>query len=190
MRASLLAERGRMNGRGLTRREIEEAISVFGYSINYRNVVVYEDAQWLSIFARATSFLLRAEPVLNQAITLGYWVFFPWTIYTSKSEAPDLRLRDTAWLIHELTHVWQFEHVGARTLFKSIRAHARYGKDAYVYGGESGLIKHRLEGGHLDDLNPEQQGDVARHYYVRANREQDLTAWKPYVFEFKNAIYR
>ncbi len=170
-----------MNRRRLTRREINEAISVFGYSINYRDVVIYEEAQWLGVFAHAAAFLLREEPVLNQAITLGYGVFFPGTIRTSTGEAPDLRLRDRAWLIHELTHVWQFEHVGARTLFKSIRAHARHGKDAYKYGGESGLIKHRLEGGRLDDLNPEQQGDVARHYYVRANRARDLTAWKPYI---------
>lgn len=190
MRASLLTVGGRMNRRRLTRREIDEAISVFGYSINYRDVAIYEETQWLGIFARAAAFLLRAEPVLNQAITLGFWVFFPGTIYTSTSDAPDLRLRDTAWLIHELTHVWQFEHWGARTLFKSIRAHARHGKDAYVYGGESGLLKHRLEGGYLADLNPEQQGDVARHYYVRAKRERDLAAWKPYVFEFQNAIYR
>ncbi len=179
-----------MKGRRLARREIHEAIGVFGYSINYRNVVVYEDAQWLNVFARAAALLLRAEPVLNQAITLGYWVFFPGTIETSKGEDPNLQLRDTAWLIHELTHVWQLEHLGARTLFKSIRAHVRHGKDAYNYGGESGLIEHRMAGRRLEDLNPEQQGDVARHFYVRAKRKQDITAWRPYMIEFQNAVYR
>ena len=190
MRGSLLTVSGRMNRRRLSRQEIDESITVFGYSINYRDVVIYEEARWLSAFARVIAFLLRADPILNQAITLGFWIFFPGTIHTSSLKSPDLQLRDTAWLIHELTHVWQFEHVGRITLFKSIRAHARHGRDVYNYGEESGLIKHRLDGRHLEDLNPEQQGDVARHYYVRTNRKEDITAWKPYIFEFQNAIYR
>ena len=177
-----------MNERGLTRTEITEAIQVFGYSINYWRVVVVEGARWPNALARIVGFLRREEPVLNQAIALGYYIFFPYEIQTSSAQGS--AIRNLAWLMHELTHVWQFEHIGYRTLFRSIRAHARYGRRAYDYGGEAELRALVESGGGLGQLNPEQQGEIARHYYVRLKSQSDTTAWKPFILAFWNAVYR
>ena len=63
-------------------------------------------------------------------------------------------------LIHEMTHIWQYQHgiSMVTTLFHAIR-----GK--YDYRGETALIAARREGKQFIDFNTEQQGDICRDYY-------------------------
>lgn len=71
--------------------ELREAKSVFGLSIDYDKVTVHE----------ATAYFFQPN---GTAITPSGEIYFPpadyrYSFATNRS--------DTAWLIHELTHVWQ-----------------------------------------------------------------------------------
>jgi hypothetical protein len=164
--------------------EIQEARIVFADAIRYERVRIAENASWPNRLASISARLMRNPPPSGDiAIALAYRLSFPIEIQTN---LPDDYIPHTAWLIHELTHVWQYERFGAVTLFRSIRAHFRHGPKAYDYGGEAGLRALVTSGGGLMDLNPEQQGDVARDYYRRLKRGQDRAAWLPFVMEFQN----
>jgi hypothetical protein len=73
---------------------------------------------------------------------------------------------DLAVVVHELTHVLQYERQGSIYIIQALRAQAR--GDAYNYGGAEGL-RDRFERlhQHLTDLNPEQQAAVAQDYYAK-----------------------
>ncbi|MBK8965765.1 MAG: DUF4157 domain-containing protein [Saprospiraceae bacterium] len=64
---------------------------------------------------------------------------------------------DMAWLIHELVHVSQMEHVGSQYMGEALHAQQTTG---YNYGGAAMLV-----GKNLKDFNREQQGDIIRDYY-------------------------
>jgi hypothetical protein len=79
--------------RKLTPGELREAKSVFGLSINYDKVIVHE----------ATAYFFQPN---GTAITPNGEIYFPpadykYSFATNRSDA--------AWLIHELTHVWQHQ---------------------------------------------------------------------------------
>jgi len=67
---------------------------------------------------------------------------------------------DMSWLIHELTHVWQYERMGAIYMAKAIHAQDNAG---YDYGGVEALEENAGEG--MLAFNLEQQGDIIRDYY-------------------------
>jgi hypothetical protein len=90
-----------------------------------------------------------------------------------------------AWLIHELTHAWQHQHGGWRSVIAALKIHLTIGLQGYDYGGPGGLRKARGGGKALKDFNPEQQGDIARHFYVELKRGRDTSAWMPYVEELR-----
>jgi hypothetical protein len=87
------------------------------------------------------------------------------------------------WLMHELTHVWQGEHTGPFYM-----AHALYSQntEGYDYKGdhpdeETALEAADAAGQGIDDINPEQQGDIVKDYYCRLSTGADVTAWQPFV---------
>jgi hypothetical protein len=55
------------------------------------------------------------------------------------------------------------------------------GSAAYAYGWESGLTAALARGDRLEDFNPEQQAEIARHYYYRLKKGLDVSAWKPWI---------
>lgn len=71
---------------------------------------------------------------------------------------PDLTYR--AWLVHELTHIWQYQR--GRTVPEL--ALDALGGD-YDYGGEQGLRDAAAQGKRFGDFNYEEQGDILRDYY-------------------------
>jgi hypothetical protein len=92
-------------------------------------------------------------------------------------------------LIHELTHVWQYEREGIDYTINSI-VEQNLG-DAYNYGynddyngsgGEDDLI---AANGDFSVFNVEQQATIIEHYYVRRYVEKlDASlyeAWQPYA---------
>ena len=98
---------------------------------------------------------------------------------------------DMAWLLHELTHVWQMEHVGMQYMGEALHAQATTG---YVYGVDNdhtndgngaALERARAGGATFESFNREQQGDIVKHYYRRVTEGRDVTAWQPYIDDLK-----
>jgi hypothetical protein len=92
-----------------------------------------------------------------------------------------------AWLIHELTHVWQYQHFWLAYLPQVMWAHLRDRSATYNYGFEPGLKKALARDGRLENFNREQQGEIARHYYYRLKMGKDVSAWRPFIAEFQSS---
>ena len=85
------------------------------------------------------------------------------------------------WLVHELTHVWQYCQLGPRYLVDALQAQAEYGHAAYDI--ETGLA----ECWPWDRFNLEQQGDVARACYLTLSKGDDASAFDPYSTTLRTA---
>lgn len=70
-------------------------------------------------------------------------------------------------VVHELTHVFQYERAGTVYIGGAIHAQATRGADAYNYGGPSGLVSAKSAGKHYRDFNREEQAQIAQDYYTR-----------------------
>lgn len=66
-------------------------------------------------------------------------------------------------LIHELTHVWQYQHFGLAYIPRALRA--QHSKAGYNYGGAVQLKRYRKQGKTIFDFNLEQQADIVSDYY-------------------------
>ena len=70
-------------------------------------------------------------------------------------------VNDRAVLMHELTHVWQFEHMGGRYIPDAL---AHNDLADYDYGGVAGLTAALAAGKGLLDFNVEQQAKIVEDY--------------------------
>ena len=91
--------------------------------------------------------------------------------------------------MHELTHQWQYQRTGLRYLSAALRVQVRLGRLAYDYRRgepslEASLTSARTAGHKLTTFNPEQQGDIARDYYVRLKQGQNTDPWAPFIADF------
>ncbi len=172
--------------RSLTQIEIDEARIIFNATIDYTRIKVHEGARWPDRLAGFSAWLQGAQPPTHNAVTLGNRLYFPVELRTLPDDEGVFSLDDMAWLVHELTHAWQYQNHGLSYLWQAIGAQIRHGHASYDYGWEQGLIEARLRGDALFDFNPEQQGDIARHYYYRHKQGLDTQAWDPFVLFFKS----
>ena len=177
-----------MHRRKLSLYETIEAQLVFGSSVVYERVVIVEDVAWPNWAGRVGSWLSRTEAPRNNAVALGNHLYFSKRLHTDNPADPVGSLNDMAWLIHELTHVWQYQHFGIAYLPQVLWTHLRNGSEAYKYGFEHGLQKALVRGEQLESFNREQQGEIARHYYYRLKQGQDVSAWLPFISEFKARV--
>jgi hypothetical protein len=141
--------------RSLTNKERSEASIVFGNSLNLDQITVAED------------------PILGSlgyARTLPSSVNFPPGSFGEPGFMP--------WLIHELTHSWQYQHGISifTTIFHALRAN-------YDYGYEGGLKAAQAAGKGFTSFNTEQQGDILKDYYARLKHGWDVTTWLPFVHQ-------
>ena len=172
--------------RSLTALEAAEAHRVFGSGLAYDRVHVVEGARWTNGLARLGA-LLQGEPPLqgDNGVGLGNRLYFPPALRTEAADLAAGRFEDMAWLIHELTHCWQFQRFGSRYIFEALHSQLVLGRRVYDFGGNEGLKEAEKNGRHLADFNREQQGDIARGYYVRLRRELDVSAWEPFICDFR-----
>jgi hypothetical protein len=149
----------RQTARPLTGFERTEARLVFGTSLNLDPITVSED------------------PVMGIG---GYARTTPWAINfpTGSFGGPGFM----PWLIHELTHSWQYQHGVslATTLYHSIFS-------TYDYGGEAGLLSARAAGKTFTEFNTERQGDILEDYYKRSKAGQNVGAWAPFANDVQSA---
>ena len=88
-------------------------------------------------------------------------------------------------LIHELTHVFQYHHVGSRYLGEAIYYLVTTQRDCYQYGGASGLKSCWQQGTMFRQFNREQQAQIIQDYFVKTQGEQDVSAYLPYLVQLQ-----
>ena len=140
------------NPQPMTSEQIEKAKSVFGDSINYDLVRIDDSSHLIDVLG----YLGRdRDSALTTFNTINSW-----------GEMSD------ATLIHELTHVWQYQHHGAVYFpeagwaqFEALVSEGDY-KEAYNYGDVAGLETQIKEGLGLFDFNREQQAEIVEDYYT------------------------
>jgi hypothetical protein len=160
--------------------EIVEARLVFGDRLTYAHVRVHECVAWPDTIHRLGKSLRGLPPPPpgeHNAVTLGNHCYFP--LAMSEQPTPPDNPFGMSWLMHEITHAWQFQTIGWLYFFRAVMAQLT-GKP-YDFGGEAGLRAARERGDTLFSFNPEQQGDITRSYYVRLKTGQDVSAWQPFI---------
>jgi hypothetical protein len=177
--------------RGLYAWEIEEFSPVFGSSLNYEKVRIHEGSTWPDAIDRLGRRLKGMDPPgedSHNAVTLGNHCYFPVALPKSLPSAGDQQSYKLDWLVHELTHAWQYQQMGWRYLYKALRAQFRDKAQAYDFGGEKGLLKSRSKQIPFKKFNPEQQGNITQAYYVRLRAGNDTSAWDPFIDEIHKSV--
>ena len=146
--------------------EIKLAKTVFGNAIDYRRVRIDEYA-----FIGAKQYRI---------CYVSFYTINSWGAMENST------------LLHELTHVWQYEHLGAVYIPRALRA--QFSKMGYNYGGVSTLKAYLEKGKDIFAFNLEQQGDIISDYYRIKNgyhprwgdgRKQDLPIYENYIKQLK-----
>jgi hypothetical protein len=167
----------RWTNRGRVRRmlpaEIDEAERVFGHTIPYLDVRLVESSPVAARIAR-----LSGQVHMAHDTALAVTIFN--TIHFERDLRPDNA--DMPWLIHELTHVWQYVQHGPRYLTDALQAQARAGKEAYSI--EEGIA----QGWPWERFNLEQQGDVAKAYYYALRDGLDLRPYAAYAAVLRRGL--
>lgn len=170
-----------------TLRPDEQAVAqqIFQNGLDLTRVRVSEGSQVPNTIGRIGA-LLRGKPAPQaNAVTVGNTSYFPRDLTSDDV--------DLAWLMHELTHQWQYQHFGMIYLPQAI------GAPTYVYcsAGETpaaALARCYSEGKSFAGFNREQQGDIVRDYFFAMKQTQDsaaaqpvLSAWAPYLQEIRQS---
>lgn len=152
----------KLNTRGLTILEKQEAQSIFGNIINYQKVQIDE-----------ASFLAWLGAKLKRCSGMGVATFH--TINFNRKLNTTAGSSDMKWLIHELTHIAQMEHTGSQYLIEAFHAQATAG---YAY--RAGEKKHFRE------YNREQQACIVADYYIARCSGSSTAAYDPYIAELRS----
>lgn len=131
--------------RRLTAQETELARLIFSDGIDYSRVKIYQGIPFL--------------PHINAAVAPNGHIYFP-----RRNCPDDFTCTDapySVWLIHELAHVWQYQH-GYRTWLGGLMLAVKGGyrrRCCYAYPPPAHIRS-------IADLNMEQQADLIAHYYA------------------------
>ncbi|HEY9639803.1 MAG TPA: S8 family serine peptidase [Coleofasciculaceae cyanobacterium] len=143
--AETIADLLKPETRALTPREIKLAKSVFGNSINYRLVRLDEAAKTVDWAKQIKGF--NSPRPFTTFHTINSWG----------------SLKDET-LIHELTHVWQYEHGGAKYIPEALAVNGN--KSGYDYKGVSNLRKLQATGKGMSSFDPEKQAKIVEEYFL------------------------
>lgn len=102
---------------------------------------------------------------------------------------PEGKERHLPLLIHELTHVFQYERVGSVYIGQGLLAQRRLGRSAYHYGGPAGLAIARAAGKRFRDYNREQQGQIAQDYCDCLLKGEDTSPFEDFVSELRRGLF-
>ena len=177
------------NVRELTDFEIHEARQIFGDRLDYGRIRIFEGANLPNFLDDIGRFIKKMPPReenIKNAITLGNYCFFGRTLKTDEitdldSELDANQLNEMSWLMHELTHAWQYQTKGWKYLWEALDAQIKLGTKVYEFGGEDNLRKEKERGRTLRDFNLEQQGSIVQKYYEKLKRKDDTSAFAPFI---------
>ncbi|AKB18482.1 hypothetical protein MSWHS_1619 [Methanosarcina sp. WWM596] len=149
------------NTRRLTLAEAQEARTVFGDSINYRQVRIDEHSliAWLGA---------KINNCSGMGVTIFHTINFNEKIRTESGNS------NMKWLIHELAHVSQMEHIGSKYLIEAFYAQATEG-----YGYTPGAKPH------FCNYNREQQASIAADYYIARISGSSTAPYDTYIEELQ-----
>ncbi len=169
--------------------EVDAARLVFAGRLAYEKVRIHECNPFPNWINRMGHRLKGMEaPHTHNAITLGNHVFFPVRLPENPVRYGDPEYYKLSWLIHELTHAYQYQKYGWSYLYKAVRTQLTEKAAAYNYGGKTMLKQRREEGWKFHHFNLEQQGDICRDYFDCLQRgEEDLEAWRSYLEDIWDA---
>jgi hypothetical protein len=105
--------------RALRAEELAEVEKVFSTGLDVTRVRIHENASLPNWVGTIGAKLRGLPPPEHNAITLGNTCYFPVTLTTNDPANP-LWLRDMGWLMHELTHAWQYQHDGIIYLYQAV----------------------------------------------------------------------
>ncbi len=149
------------NTRRLTQVEEQEARKVFGDSISYQKVHIDENSLIALLGA-------KRHKCSGMGITSFRTINFNKRIKTAPGSS------DMKWLIHELAHVSQMEHVGSRYMIEASYARVTEGY-GYILGAKP----------HLCNYNREQQASIAADYYIACLSGRSTAAYEYYISELR-----
>jgi len=92
---------------------------------------------------------------------------------------------DLSIVVHELTHVDQYEHAGSVYIGQALGDQIAEGSHAYDYGGPTGLSADRAAGKHYADYGRERQAQIAQDYYRDITGGTPTTEYDPYIAELR-----
>jgi hypothetical protein len=88
-------------------------------------------------------------------------------------------------VVHELTHVYQYECIGTRYLGEAIYMLIKTKRDCYNYGGRVGLLDACTIGKCYRDYNREQQAKITQDFYDLKTQGKDVTAYEPFIAQVR-----
>ena len=109
----------------------------------------------------------------NLAFTTWHTINFPRSGHHTRA--------NLAILIHELTHVYQYEQVGSRYLGEAIYKLVTTRRNCYAYGAAAGLQAAQAKGEGYRDFNREQQAQIVQDYYTLCQKGEDVSAYEPFI---------
>ncbi len=86
---------------------------------------------------------------------------------------------DTDVLMHEMTHVWQYEQAGAIYMPQAI--HAQVWGGGYEYGGAAGLRAAQAAGKGYSSFNREQQAQIVQDFFKKTQSDPDVQLYASFV---------
>ena len=92
---------------------------------------------------------------------------------------------DLSIVVHELTHVDQYEHAGSVYIGQALGDQIAEGSHAYDYGGPAGLSADRAAGKHYADYGRERQAQIAQDYYRDITGGTATVEYDPYIAELR-----
>ncbi|MEZ4511793.1 MAG: hypothetical protein R3C62_07955 [Chloroflexota bacterium] len=100
---------------------------------------------------------------------------------TSDSQGYSHTRQNLPIVVHELTHVYQYEQIGTRYLGEAIYMLIKTRRDCYNYGGVSGLATACSHGKKYCDFNREQQAKITQDYFYLRQAGYDTTHYEPFL---------
>lgn len=89
-------------------------------------------------------------------------------------------------VMHELTHVYQYEQVGTRYLGEAIYMLIKTKRDCYNYGFIEGLVTAVSQGKSYADYNREQQAMIVQDYCTLMEKGHDTAAYEPFLSQLRS----
>lgn len=127
----------KFNTRPLSKKELDIAQTIFGQSVHYRRVRIDNAAY--------------AGPKQHRFAYVSFFTINSWGNM------------NPSFFIHELTHVWQYQQMGAVYIPRALWA--QFSTEGYNYGGLPKLNAFLVANKKLEDFNLEQQADIVADYY-------------------------